>query len=71
MGLRISWHARQRLQERLGSARIDPSLMSRLEDASRAGASGVVVGRWLFVLANHVLVTVRPKRWARGNNAAD
>ncbi len=57
----ISKHARQRLTERLGSPEIEPRLMDKLREASDAGASGVISGRWLYVIKNEVLVTVRPK----------
>jgi hypothetical protein len=35
--------------------------MDRLRAASDAGACGVISGRWLYVIKNEVLVTVRPK----------
>ena len=58
----ISKHARQRLTERLGSPEIEPRLMDKLREASDAGAYGVISGRWLYVIKNEVLVTVRAKR---------
>ena len=35
--------------------------MDKLREASDAGACGVISGRWLYVIKNEVLVTVRPK----------
>ena len=61
MELIISKHARQRLTERLGNPEIGPALMAKLREASDAGACGVISGRWLYVIKNEVLVTVRPK----------
>ena len=57
----ISKHARERLATRLGSPEIEPRLMDKLREASDAGACGVISGRWLYVIKNEVLVTVRPK----------
>ena len=57
----ISKHARERLATRLGSPEIEPRLMAKLREASDAGACGVISGRWLYVIKNEVLVTVRPK----------
>ncbi len=54
MELKVSKHARQRLTERLGNPEIEPRLMDKLREASDAGASGVISGRWLYVI-------VRPK----------
>ena len=61
MELKVSKHARQRLTERLGNPEIEPRLMAKLREASDAGACGVISGRWLYVIKNEVLVTVRPK----------
>ena len=61
MELKVSRHARQRLTERLGNPAIEPRLMDKLREASDAGACGVISGRWLYVIKNEVLVTVRPK----------
>ena len=61
MNLMISKHARERLATRLGSPEIEPRLMDKLREASDAGACGVISGRWLYVIKNEVLVTVRPK----------
>jgi hypothetical protein len=61
MELKVSKHARQRLTERLGNPEIEPRLMDKLREASDAGACGVISGRWLYVIKNEVLVTVRPK----------
>ena len=57
----ISKHARERLATRLGSPEIEPRLMAKLREASDAGACGVIVGGYLYVIKNEVLVTVRPK----------
>ena len=57
----ISKHARERLATRLGSPEIEPRLMDKLREASDAGTCGVISGRWLYVIKNEVLVTVRPK----------
>ncbi len=65
MELKVSKHARQRLTERLGDPAIEPRLMDKLREASAAGASGVISGRWLYVIKNEVLVTVRPKPQGR------
>ena len=56
----VSKHARQRLLERLGSAEISEALMSRLREANDAGACGLSIGKWLYVIKSGVLVTVRP-----------
>jgi hypothetical protein len=61
MELKVSRHARQRLTERLGNPAIEPRLMDKLREASDAGACGVIVGGYLYVIKNEVLVTVRPK----------
>ena len=39
--------------------------MDKLREASDAGDSGVISGRWLYVIKNDVLVTVRPKPQGR------
>jgi hypothetical protein len=61
MELIISKHARERLTTRLGSPEIAPRLMDLLREAGDAGACGVIVGPWLYVIKSNVLVTVRPK----------